>query len=100
MLARFSIVTSRRTDWIWLRRKQPLLLPEMILRLRCGVVNPKGAEIRFTNQAAVARSGNPSSASLREILYQKAHSSKWRSLKLGELVFFLTGERLLTYPTQ
>ena len=34
------------------------LLPAMILRLRCGVVNPKRAEIRSTNQAVVAaRSG-------------------------------------------
>ena len=44
-----------------------LPLPEMLLRLRCGVVNPKRAEIRSTNQTGLAaHSGIMPAASSRE----------------------------------
>ena len=74
----------------------PSCFPKMILRLLCGVVNPKRAETRSTNQTVVAaRSGIPSRISARvctEFVSEDTVVELDRSLKLYELRFFLTGE--------
>ena len=60
----------------------PLPLPAMILRLRWGVVNPKRAEIRSTNNTAAAARSEISVRISASVLYQKIQSSTWRLLKL------------------
>jgi hypothetical protein len=87
IFARFDSVTSKpHPTCKRLRRKQPLLLPEMIVRLLCGVVNPKRAEVRSTNHAVGRHSLESPIASPREFVSEfciRRHSSRTgRWLKL------------------
>jgi len=73
----------------------------MVLRLRWGVVNAKRAEVKIHESNGDGGTlWTPKQRISASVPYQKIQSSKWRSLKLWELAFFLTDKGTLTYSSQ